>query len=330
MTPDASLLFAGISSPSTNWLVKPAGLTVLGAEVGVARDPQGRPALLVPAPGYPAELKLLTRGLTARVGALAQGSSYADWLMVTCQDSSLRDTFFGLCNAVMDRLGSLPADLDPVVEAMDVVKRWKALMETVSGDLLGVEQCAGLLVELHAMEELAARYGGAQALLAWSAGDRSRVDFRLPRSGVEVKATLQREQFKVTVHGLLQMDETQVGSLRLFAQQLEHVPSGGESIPDVVDRLVSVGVDAAELRSGLAGVGFLPKDEELYRAVRFKVLDERSLLVGPSTPRIVPSTLANPDLTGHVSGVAYQLNLSSLTADHGCFEDPRDAFEGLV
>ncbi|TWG93053.1 putative PD-(D/E)XK family protein DUF4420 [Nocardioides sp. J9] len=329
MSGTAALLWAGITAQSSNWLMKPVGVTVEGAEVGVARDPHGRPVLLVPATGRAAGLKVLTRGLSARVGALASGATYADWLMVTCEDRSLRSTFFSLCDDVIRALSNLAEESDPVAEALAVVSKWKALLEGVHGGVLSETQCSGLLAELHAMEQLAERYGPDAALAAWAGPDRSRVDFRFDKAGVEVKATLQRDQFRVTVHGLWQLDELEVGSLRLFAQQMELVPTGGDSIPDAVARLVALGIDEAALQSELAKVGCLPVDQDVYRTIRFKVLDECGVVVGSATPRIVRSSFSDPDVQAAISGVTYQVDLTSLSQAAGRLDNPLDVFEGL-
>lgn len=316
-------------SESPNWLVHLTDITIGDLPVGLAKDPNGRPAVLVPAPARRAEVKLLTKGLLARVGALMHDGAYSDWLMVTCQTKHFDITFFKLCDDVLATLGSLPNGVDPVDATMAVVEHWKDLLADVSGTRLTVEQCAGLLVELHTLELLAATNGAVAALDSWAGPDKARVDFRFPGRGIEVKATLQRERFKVTVHGLWQLDEVEVGDLYLFAQQLEQVPDGGDTLPEVVDRLVSAGVPKQELFTRLDAVGYSRLDQDHYRSLHFKVLDERCLLVSASTPRIVKSSFAEPAIAESISAVTYALDLTDMTEAEGRLKRPREIFGGV-
>ena len=144
--------------------------------------------------------------------------------------------------------------------------------------------------------------------------------------GIEVKATLQRDRFKVTVHGLWQLDASQVGDLYVFAQQLEVVPGGGDSLPQAVERLVRAGVSESGLRESMSAIGYSSTDEEFYRSVQFKVLAERGLKVTAQTPKIVKASFSDPQVPEAISSVTYALDLTDLTAAQGRRDEPRSVF----
>ncbi|WP_369818887.1 PD-(D/E)XK motif protein, partial [Phycicoccus sp. Soil748] len=226
MTESAASVFALIQRPSPGgWRAHDVPIEVVGKPVRLARNGDGRPCLLVPAPGHAAGTLLVTRGLKAHVQAVADGAAYEDWLIVTSLDAHLDSTFFRLCDSVLRQLAAL-GEADGVDATISVVERWRELLESVASPVLSEGPCAGLLAELHALEHLTTRIGVQAAMKSWVGHDRSRVDFRFASAGVEVKATLHRDRFLVTIHGLLQMDTHGVGKLFLFAQQLERVPSG--------------------------------------------------------------------------------------------------------
>lgn len=327
MTESAESVFGLIQKPSPGgWRAHDVPIKVAGRPVRLARNGDGRPCLLVPAPGHAAGTLLVTRGLKAHVQAVADGEAYEDWLIVTSLDAHLDSTFFRLCDSVLRQLAAVSDNADGVDTTIRVVERWRELLESVDSPILGDGPCAGLLAELHALEHLTTRIGVNAAITSWVGHDRARVDFRFAGAGVEVKATLHRDRFLVTIHGLLQMDPHGVGSLYLFAQQLERVPSGGDSIPDAIGRLVTAGHDEAALRKALAGLGYLTADEDIYRELRFSVLDRRGVEVGDKTPRIVKESFAHAATAEAVSAVTYAVDLSDLSEAQGRLADPWSVF----
>src|SRR5262249_59599266 len=112
----------------------------------------------------------------------------------------------------------------------------------------------------------------AGALQAWCGPEGARHDFASENGALEVKATTTREGFGVQIHGVLQLELPEHGTLTLYAEQLEAVHQGGDSIPDAIDRVQSQGVSRQTLRDRLEAVGFRSSDADIYRAIRFSVL----------------------------------------------------------
>lgn len=330
MREPVSDLLRPLEAGKSDWQSRQTGVTLGSGPVMVAINPSSRPALLIPTPGRKAEILLASRGVAARVGALVDGERFEDWLILTSQAAHFDPLFVKLCDDVLSQLDGLADAVDPVEVTMRVLRRWQELFEEVSSPLLSVERCAGLLAELHVMEELVARIGAGKAMTAWAGPDSGRVDFRFQECGIEVKACLKRDRFVVAVHGLLQLDDKRVGTLYLFAKQFEVVPVGGDALPGCIARLVAGGVPEADLRSELARLGYHVADEDIYAGIRFQTLDERGVEIGEKSPRIVASSFANQKVPESVSGVTYQVDLTDLTEEQGRLEPPEQVFEAIA
>lgn len=317
------------AKPLGRWWSIATDAVVEGRPVRLGRTPEGRPAVLVPATARAAGERLATRGLIAKVGALAERGVFEDWLQITCLESHLDATFAQLTDDVVAVLLKLADGVDPVSAALETVEKWRKLLASLAPQRMSEAQACGLLAELHVLEELATRRGVLSAMQAWVGHDRARVDFRFEDGGLEVKATLHRDRFRISVHGLLQMDPHEVGDLYFYGEQLERVPSGGDSVPAAADRLTELGIDRWELVEAMAGSGYRPIDEEALRSMRFKLLDTRAFLVGEGTPRITKGSFVNGAVPDFVSMVSYQLDITDIGVAHGLRESLNSVLDSL-
>jgi hypothetical protein len=127
-------------------------------------------------------------------------------------------------------------------------------------------------------------------------------------AAVEVKSTSSRERFTVRIHGLLQLDPAPDQRLYLYAEQVERVPIGGDSVPDAIERLQSQNPGRA-LSERLALLGYDMTDEPVYRTIRYATLDSRHVRIDEDTPRLVRSSLRDPALADKVHNVDYDIDL---------------------
>ena len=195
-----------------------------------------------------------------------------------------------------------------------VLERWRELFNPTRGALLGSEALVGLVAELHVLEQIAAR-SPSRAVRTWTGPDRARADFTGARAAVEVKATTGRDRLTVVIHGLHQLDQAPLEDLYLHVEQLEAIPTGGDSVPDVVSRLLSAGLDRVGLMRGLAAVGYLDSDTQAYHHLRFSVLSTRTFRVtARGFPRLVPAALADPGLAERVFRVTYTIDVTDSAA----------------
>lgn len=299
-----------------------------GGRVAQAVDRAGGRHILIPlAPGQSAFEDRRSRGVIVTERILLDGEQEIRYLDLSCRLGELREVFAVFCDDLVRRL--IPAGVDTVTETRAVLERWRELLRADPGPVLGVERLAGILAELHFMEHVAAVDPAAAAIL-WTGPDKAMVDFTGTRARVEVKATTTRDRIPVQIHGLGQLDDTGVEDVYLYAEHLESVPVGGDSVPDVVDRLTSAGVDPHRILNGLAVLGYRPADAPAYRLTRFVTLTTRTVRTGaPGFPRLIPSALADPGLANRISHVRYTIDLTD-PAQPGHLGGPERAVSHLL
>lgn len=309
--------------------IRDSDVTVAGGSVRHAVDRLGRRHLLVPlAGGQEATEDRNSYGVSLSGRDLVDRNRCERFLDVACEMAELRDLFAVFCDDLLERLA---ADSGPPAAVCSaVLERWRELFNPRRGALLGSEALVGLLAELHFLEQLAAR-SPRRAVDLWTGPDKARTDFTGGHAAVEVKAATGRDRVAVVIHGLHQLDQAQLEDAYLYVEQCEAVPVGGDSVPDVVSRLLSAGVDRAGLVRGLSMVGYVDRDAEAYRRVRFSVLSSRTFRVTtPGFPRLVPAALADPSLADRIFRVSYTIDLTDAAAVPGHLATIEPALDHLL
>jgi hypothetical protein len=248
------------------------------------------------------------RGVSVRTHSLIDKNVERRYLDVACLLPQLNDIFALLCDEIIERLRETPDG--PSTVCQTVLARWRELLAPAEGPLLGQNTLAGLLAELHLVEQLAVS-GPSHAVALWTGPNRSRFDFTGRVAAAEVKATILRERVEVEIHGLTQLDPPAGIELGLYVERLELVPEGGDSVPDVIERLYGAGCDPVELSRKLQECGYSTLDSDLYRNMRFRVLESRWYLVDDSLPRITTSSFVMPEVLNRISKIRYSINLTA-------------------
>jgi hypothetical protein len=285
--------------------------------------------LYVPlADGQPAVEDRTSRGVSITEQTLEENGRRRRYLDIACEVAELRDLFAVLCDEMLEAIASRRTE--PAVACRNVLDRWRELLSPAPSRLLGRETLAGLLAELHFMELIAAR-DPERACALWTGPDRGRFDYTSGDAAVEVKATMSRERLTVQIHGIGQLEPVDGRVVRLFVEQLEPVPAGGDSVPDAVNRLGSAGVDMHALVTGLAAVGYSMSDAVVYRKIRFEVRSRRAFRTDTDGfPKLVPSGLIDPGVLNRITLVRYTVDLTGLGASSGALPGPADCVDALL
>ena len=309
--------------------IRDSDVAVAGGFVRHAVDRLGRRHLLVPlAEGQEATEDRNSYGVSLSGRELVDRNRRERFLDVACEMIELRDLFAVFCDDLLERLSA--ESVPPAVVCSAVLERWRELFNPRRGALLGSEALVGLLAELHFLEQLGAR-SPARAVHLWTGPDKARADFTGARAAVEVKATTGRDRVAVVIHGLHQLDQARLEGIYLYVEQFEAVPTGGDSVPEAVSRLLSAGVDRAGLMRGLSTVGYLDRDAEAYRPVRFNVLSRRTFrATAPGFPRLIPAALADPGLADQIFRVAYTIDLTDAAGVPGHLASIEPALDHLL
>ena len=251
-----------------------------------------------------------SRGVILRPRDLDDAGTLRRFQTVVCELSELNSAFETFCDEILEDLSEAPSN--PPASCVAVLERWRDLLEPRSSRLLGANALSGLLAELHFLEKLVSFGGAAGALDLWMGPGGARFDFMGRGSAVEVKATTSRDSFSVGIHGLLQLDPPSETQLYLYAERLERVPAGDDSVQDALDRLVTSGIPRQGLLAHVAQLGVLPADMASYQTIRFRQLAHRAFRVEPGFPRLIAGELSDPTMADRVTKVSYSIDLSDV------------------
>lgn len=204
------------------------------------------------------------------------------------------------------------------------ISRWQHLLRRAAHGL-GPELQRALMAELWILREtVAPACGAAAAVRAWQGPARSRHDFQLPLTSLEVKSCAANQPQVVTINGERQLDEVGTPSLHLAHVSLDVHHNGPESLLEMiasVRELVDGSGAEVELEDRLLEYGYLELHAPRYAGTGYTVRETRFFRVVPGFPRLVEA-----DLPEGVGGLRYRLAIAAC-AD---FELDADAVTGLL
>lgn len=270
-------------------------------------DGTGQRHLLIPAPR---STKLLhdkrSSGVQLLVTTWGEGKDRSSYVDLVCLKPHLNGLFDLIIYDVVSEL--LKSKETPDRVCLLVLNRWRELLARDSVPLPDRSTVIGLFGELIVLRNLVRI--NPLALKTWTGPDRGRFDFFGGGNALEVKTSFQRQGIVLTIHGHDQLDPPLDGNLHLIALQIEETPAGGESLNDIVNSLVSAGVNQAEIYGKLARLGFFPETLMLIDDQRFGLVEQRIYLVNNEFPRITGSSFVGGALPRGVISLSYQLDLS--------------------
>ena len=292
--------------------IRDTDLELPGGKVAHAVE-KGRRLLLLPlAEDETAAEDDDSRGVTLTERLLLDGGLPIRFQALVCELPQLAAQFGLLCDELWDELSEHTGR--PAATAQAVLERWRDLLAPRTVRLLGAEALSGLLAELHVLEQVHRAAGSTAALRLWTGPEGARHDFVGQNGGVEVKSTTTRERFTVQIHGLGQL-EPPPGGLVLYAEQVEQVPFGGDTVPDALSRLMDAGIPAHDLLSKLATLGYDGRDAEVYGHIRFRRVRQVAVEVRDPLPRLTSADLRDPGLADRLMSVRYSIDLIDFVTD---------------
>ncbi|WP_198392395.1 PD-(D/E)XK motif protein [Brevibacterium yomogidense] len=231
---------------------------------------------------------------------------------VTCRDSRLDDVFIAFMDDVTSQL-----DKQNAVEVLvSSAAAWRNLLRVVSHGLSD-SAAAGLYGELRFLEELI-HSGGPKLIETWQIDGHDVHDFIADRIRVEVKTSSFQNRQAVTIHGLKQLEVPATARLVLAVAEIEK-HGDGETIDDVVDRVLEVGAPIDVLSQKLEAGGFVRGMSSFESAPTFSLKSWRYWEMTPDSP-VLSTQKVGPDVSTAISDVQYSLNLSSLAGGESEFD----------
>ncbi|MEF7615930.1 PD-(D/E)XK motif protein [Aquincola sp. MAHUQ-54] len=284
------------------------GLSTAHGAALLAIDASGLRHVLVPvAADFPAAHDRRSGGVHLTTRPLVDASGQRQYLDLACRKAHLNNVFTHLADEVLGLLrdGSAP----PLQACRQTLQRWRELLDRESSNILSTEALCGLFGELWHLARIAAL--NAQGVSAWHGPHGARHDFAVGGAALEVKTTLRRDEWKFRIHGLTQLELPPDAQLHLCAMRLEANGASGSTVPDLVQAVLSAGVDRRDLTDRLLQAGYDQRDEAHYRQLRLDVVDWRLYEVSSSFPRLTPASFNPPGTPQGVSDVHYTVDLAA-------------------
>jgi len=223
-------------------------------------------------------------------------------LMLTCQDSSMRMEFSAVCAQFVDP-GLNGMNRKELVESPLLWwGRWSKLL----GNSMISKSTYAVLGELLTLRYLLDKGESPE----WKGAFGGVIDIESNNSEYEVKSTTLRYDSIVSIAGQFQLDHNPTTTRSLVFCRFES-STNGESINDIVNELINLGMSSAILEDGLNRCGY-----ESGCAARFEtytLLEMRKYIVDEAFPAITSKSFVNGRLPDAIIQLTYRLDLMGLS-----------------
>jgi hypothetical protein len=286
---------------------EPTGVRTASGEVLAGLDGDGNRLLLIPVQDMEDVVEdRRSAGVQIRRAELEDRGDLQPFAAVTCLMPALDDIFTVVASEIVDAIGRAPGSA--VAVSIETLNRWRELLESPTSRLLGPDQLAGLFAELVVLSHLARRTRSALEL--WTGPEHDQHDFVSGQVHLEVKATTVREGRSAEIHGVEQLDARTPAMLWLAFFRLDS-GEAGQSVPDLIEKIIGLGVDRRALADALARAGYDVRHSVEYRLPRLEIRERRVYPVDDTFPRIIPSSFSDGSMPAGVMRLRYYIDLTN-------------------
>lgn len=254
---------------------------------------------------------------------LVDGDDTLVFMDLACVVPKLRRLFVQIVEDIIERVMDAP-DKSPGLLAGAVLEEWRELIERA---LPATTEAAarGVYGELYQLRELV-RLNAASAM-CWRGPYGEPHDIVSEVRALEVKSVARSGRF-AHINGLEQLLEPPEGELCLAVQTIGRADDG-ESIPELVSSMVSLGADQTWLEDTIAKLGLDMGAGDQRGPYRFVVSSEAWFRIGEGFPRVTRAELRDGGLQPGVAHVQYDIDLA-LAAEWAMSEEEVAAYRGKV
>lgn len=222
-------------------------------------------------------------------------------LFFLCRDFDYYIEFASICAQLIDP-GENGKDRKKLLkDPLSWWKNWKLLI----GNSVFTKNVYSIIAELMVLEYLYKK----DKTVEWTGARAGTIDIENKQEGYEVKSTIQRQGYTFTASSEFQLITTKYKTLKLFFCRMEKSPSGN-SINQIVKRLVALGYNKADLEDCLRHLG-LPYGNS-SRNEKYKIIEKRLYSVSKDFPRIVPESFKNNVIPNGITHIVYNVDLGAV------------------
>lgn len=216
-------------------------------------------------------------------------------LILACSKENLRYEFATLCEQFVCK--------DNRKSIIDNPNKWWENWRTLLGNVLFNKESYSTLAELIVLEKLILK----GETVKWTGVYGATHDIEGNDKSFEVKATTNRYGASITISGQHQLASDK--ELLLYFCRVEKSDLG-ESIDDVIKRLVLLGYNEEELELALKKIG-LERGSSL-RKEKYKLLEIREYKIDEYFPKITKDSFKDSKLPKHIEHITYKVNLDGI------------------
>lgn len=229
------------------------------------------------------------------IGEIEQGL-----LLLTSTLESLRYEFASVCAQFVNPGENGRERLKTINNPHEWWQRWRSLL----GDSINNKMVYSVLGEMMVYEKLLKK--GLKP--NWSGPFSGIHDFELNHESFEVKSTIQRYGLTITISNHFQLQNID-SLLNLVFCRFEQSESG-DSIAEVVERIVALGIERDLINKALDNMGF-----EIGRGARlekYKLIEMRKYLVDQHFPSITADSFVDKRIPESILQIIYKVDLTGL------------------
>jgi hypothetical protein len=228
------------------------------------------------------------------------GNDERTLLLLTSSIESSRNEFASVCAQFIDPGTGGTERMKLINNPAGWWNKWKTLL----GNSVEEKATYSILGEILAYEKLIS--DGKNPV--WSALKRSTHDLEMEDCSFEVKSTINRYETTVTINSQFQIQDTGKETSLIFCR---FEPSEtGISISDMVDRLVSRGIERELLNNGLEHMSL--EEGCSARLEKYRLLEMRKYSINDSFPSINATSFKGDKIPEAVIQIIYKVDLISL------------------
>ena len=301
-------LLAQVDAPNQDEAIQTFGVgqSVDTGEILVGADYQGVRYLLVP---MAAEENFEEDVQAAAVQLVKRHHAEKTYICARCPRNGLFAVFNKFCEAVIEQLFNTSED--PSISTINTLNQWRQLLENAPDPgQLSESKTIGLLAELLLLEEILENQDD-RSLGVWTGPSGSQHDFRCGSTAIEVKATQKREGREISISSLAQLTPPAEAELYLAFYRFESAPNG-DSISDVVERILHLGIAPQILLGELSRVGYTLDNDPLVPENNYLLTEHRVYHTqSDSFPKITPDSFKNDECPPGVLSLSYKIDLTN-------------------
>ena len=230
------------------------------------------------------------------------------YIKIICLDDSLENVF----SFLISRLIRLIADgSTPNKATIDAVSEFRRLLSRAGGPLPSDEEILGLTGELIFISQIIKK--DQSFWKGWNGPSGSSRDFTWDKIDVEIKASYQAGEPKITINNLNQLEPISGRSLFLFHSIFVDNPKGNITVPALVEEIQSKIEDKELFEETVFKAGYSKEHKELWMEYKFSLNECSSYSIEDDFPRINETSFVNGLIPESISKIRYEIDLNKVT-----------------